>query len=109
MKGIDVIAGVLKAEGTEIVTGFPLNQIFDAVAALGIRPVIARTERVAVNIADGYSRMSGGQKIGVTAVQYGPGSEAALCRRCAGLRRFNPAAGPGRLTRTGKVEHSAQF
>lgn len=75
MKGKDAIAEVLRAEGVEIVTGFPYNQIFDGAAALGIRPIIARTERVAANIADGMSRMSGGRKIGVCAVQYGPGAE----------------------------------
>lgn len=75
MKGKDAIAEVLRAEGVEIVTGFPYNQIFDGAAALGIRPVIARTERVAANIADGISRMSGGKRIGVCAVQYGPGAE----------------------------------
>lgn len=78
MKGIDVIAKVLKAEGVEFISGFPLNQIFDAAAAIGIRPIITRTERVAVNLADGYSRATGGRKIGVVAVQYGPGAEAAF-------------------------------
>ncbi len=78
MKGIDAIAKALKAEGVEFITGFPLNQIFDAAAAIGIKPLITRTERVAVNMADGYSRMTGGRKIGVAAVQYGPGAEAAF-------------------------------
>ena len=71
----EVIANILKAEGTEILTCFPHNDIIDSAAALGIRPIVARTERVAVNIADGYSRMTGGRKIGVCAVQFGPGVE----------------------------------
>jgi len=75
MKGKEAIAETLRAEGVEVITGFPYNQIFDGAAALGIRPIIARTERVAANIADGISRMSGGRRIGVCAVQYGPGAE----------------------------------
>jgi acetolactate synthase-1/2/3 large subunit len=78
MKGTEVIARVLQAEGVEFLTCFPLNQILDTAAALKIRPVVSRTERVAVNIADGYSRMTGGNKIGVCAVQYGPGAENAF-------------------------------
>ena len=78
MKGTDAIAKVLKAEGVELLTCFPMNQILDAVATVGIRPVVARTERVAVNMADGYSRMHSGKKIGVSVVQYGPGAENAF-------------------------------
>ena len=78
MKGTEAIAKALQAEGVEILTCFPLNQIIDAASAIGIRPIVTRTERVAVNIADGYSRMTGGRKIGVSAVQYGPGAENAF-------------------------------
>ncbi len=78
MKCTDVIARVLQAEGVELMTCFPLNPIIDAVAALNIRPLVARTERVVVNIADGYSRMTSGRKIGVSAVQYSAGSENAF-------------------------------
>jgi len=75
MKCTDVVARVLQAEGVEFMTCFPLNQIIDATAALKIRPVVARHERVVINMADGYSRMTSGRKIGVSAVQYGAGSE----------------------------------
>ncbi len=78
MKCTDVIARVLQAEGVELITCFPLNPVIDAVAALNIRPLVARTERVVVNIADGYSRMTSGRKIGVSAVQYSAGSENAF-------------------------------
>jgi thiamine pyrophosphate-dependent acetolactate synthase large subunit-like protein len=78
MKGTNAIAHILQAEGVEFVTCFPMNQILDAAAALKIRPVVSRTERVAVNIADGYSRMTGGRKIGVSVIQYGPGAENAF-------------------------------
>ena len=78
MKGTEAIARVLEAEGVEFLSCFPLNQIIDAAASLKIRPVVSRTERVAMNIADGYSRMTSGRKIGVCAVQYGPGAENAF-------------------------------
>lgn len=78
MNGAEIIAHALKAEGVEFITGFPLNPVFDTAAALGIRPIIARTERVALNMADGYSRMSGGRRPGVVAFQYGPGAESAF-------------------------------
>jgi acetolactate synthase-1/2/3 large subunit len=75
---MDVVGAALKREGVEFITGFPFNQVFDSCAELGIRPIMARTERVAVNIADGFSRMSGGRAFGVTGVQYGPGAEASF-------------------------------
>ena len=73
MKCTEAIARVLAAEGVELMTCFPLNPIIDAVAALKIRPLVARHERVVINIADGYSRMTSGRRIGVSAVQYGAG------------------------------------
>ena len=78
MKCTEVIARVLRAEGVELMTCFPLNPVIDAVAALKIRPLVTRHERVAINIADGYSRMTSGNKVGVTAVQYGAGAENAF-------------------------------
>ena len=75
MKGSEIIANVLKAEGVEFLTCFPHSSVIDSGAGVGIRSVVARTERVAVNIADGFSRMTGGRKIGVCAVQFGPGAE----------------------------------
>ena len=78
MRVMDVVAAALQREGVKFITGFPFNQIFDSAAELGIRPIMARTERVAINIADGFSRMSAGRAFGVTGVQYGPGAEAAF-------------------------------
>ena len=78
MNGKQAIAQILKCEGVNLITCFPDNAVIDAAAALDIKPVVARTERVAVNIADGYSRVSGGAKIGVTALQYAGGIENAF-------------------------------
>ncbi|MBI4589534.1 MAG: thiamine pyrophosphate-requiring protein [Candidatus Rokubacteria bacterium] len=72
------VAKILKAEGVEHLLCFPNNALIEAAAVEGIRPICARTERVAVNIADGMSRVSSGRRIGVCAVQYGPGAENAF-------------------------------
>ncbi len=78
MQGKDAIAKVLKSEGVEYLACFPVNAIIEGAASEGIRPICARTERVAVNIADGLSRVSSGRRIGVCTVQYGPGCENAF-------------------------------
>src|SRR5688572_28969484 len=49
--------------------------MIDALAAAGIRPIVCRQERVGVNMADGYSRVSRGKKPGVFVMQWGPGTE----------------------------------
>lgn len=72
------IAKILKKEGVDFVTGFPSSPLFETVALENIRTIQARTERVAVNIADGFTRASFGLKNGITFVQWGPGSENAF-------------------------------
>ena len=78
MDGGTAIAKVLKIEGVDFITCFPYNPVLDALATEGIRPILARTERVAVGIADGFSRASFGQRNGVCFMQNGPGSENAF-------------------------------
>jgi thiamine pyrophosphate-dependent acetolactate synthase large subunit-like protein len=65
----------LRAEGTEHFSCFPHAPLIDACVAAGIRPVVARSERVAVNIADGSSRACGGGRVGVCVVQREAGIE----------------------------------
>src|SRR5436190_6053230 len=77
MNAAAAIASILKAEGTEYLFCFPVNPLIDECARAGIRPVVARTERALVNMADGYSRACNGRRIGVVAVQHGPGAENA--------------------------------
>ncbi|GAA4482071.1 thiamine pyrophosphate-requiring protein [Rhodococcus olei] len=72
------IAEILQAEGVEIVSGYPLNYVFEYAADVGIRPVITRAERTAGHIADAISRVSSGQRIGVYATQHGPGIENGM-------------------------------
>lgn len=78
MKGKTAIAKILKKEGVEFVTGFPLNPTIDPIAKEGIRFIKTRTERVAVNIVDGFTRASFGQRNGVCITQWGPGVENAF-------------------------------
>jgi len=78
MSGAQYVAGVLKEEGVKQIIGFPASELFDASAALDIPPVIARTQRVAVNIAEGYARATAGKELAVVTVQYGPGAESAF-------------------------------
>ncbi|MBB3149171.1 acetolactate synthase-1/2/3 large subunit [Phyllobacterium trifolii] len=78
MNGADVIAEILKREGVEYLTCFPHSEIIDSASAVGIRPILARTERGAVHIADGYARMENGRKMVATTMQYGPGVENAF-------------------------------
>jgi len=78
MRVIDAIVEVLKREGVEYLSCYPTTPIIDAAAAIGIRPIVCRQERVGVHIADGYSRTTNGRRIGVFAMQYGPGGENAF-------------------------------
>jgi acetolactate synthase I/II/III large subunit len=77
MNGAAVVAEILKREGTEFLSCYPRNQIIEPCAALGIRPILCRQERVGVGLADGYSRVKRGKKNGVFAAQAGPGIENA--------------------------------
>ena len=78
MKVADAIAHVLKKEGVEILFSYPVNPIIEAAAVADIRTIIVRQERIGLHMADAYSRLSSGNKIGVFAMQHGPGSENAF-------------------------------
>ncbi len=73
-----MIAGILKAEGVEFIACFPHNDLIEACARVGIRPIVCRQERVGLGIADGYSRVTNGRRIGVFVCQHGPGAENAF-------------------------------
>lgn len=78
MRVVDAVAEILRREGVELLSCYPTTILIEAAAAIGIRPILCRQERVGVDIADGYSRISNGKKIGVFAMQYGPGAENAF-------------------------------
>lgn len=71
------IAKILKMEGVDCVVGFPNNPIHEAMAEEGIRFITFRTEQVAVQAADGFTRASFGKRIGVASMQAGAGLEVA--------------------------------
>jgi acetolactate synthase-1/2/3 large subunit len=78
MKIIDAISAILKKEGVEFLSTYPTTPLIDAAAVVGIRPILCRQERVGVGIADGFTRIKNGRRIGVFAMQYGPGAENAF-------------------------------
>jgi acetolactate synthase-1/2/3 large subunit len=77
MRVVDAISQILKREGVDFLACYPTNTLIEAAAAAGIKPLICRQERVGVGIADGYTRISNGRRIGVFSMQAGPGAENA--------------------------------
>lgn len=78
MKVAAAIAQILKREGVESLIGYPVNPVIEAAAGADIRTIIVRQERVGLHMADAVSRQSSGRKIGVFALQHGPGAENAF-------------------------------
>lgn len=78
MKVAQAIAKVMKAEGVDVLFAYPVNPLIEAAAAEDIRTVIVRQERVGLHMADAYSRMTSGDRIGVFCMQHGPGAENAF-------------------------------
>src|SRR5215470_2613361 len=75
MKAAAVVADILKREGVKFLIGYPVNQIIEAAAEADIRTIIVRQERVGLHMADALSRVTSGDRIGVFAMQHGPGTE----------------------------------
>jgi len=78
MNAADAVAEILKREGTEFLIGYPVNPIIEAAARADIRTIIVRQERTGLHMADAVSRVCSGQRIGVFAMQHGPGTENAF-------------------------------
>jgi thiamine pyrophosphate-dependent acetolactate synthase large subunit-like protein len=78
MKVFNAIGEILKREGVELITGYPVNHIIEGAAAAGVRPIIVRQERTGLHMADAISRTTSGKKLGVFVMQHGPGSENAF-------------------------------
>ncbi len=72
------IARAMKAEGIDILFAYPVNPLIEAAAREDIRTIIVRQERTGLHMADAYSRVTSGDKIGVFCMQHGPGSENAF-------------------------------
>jgi acetolactate synthase-1/2/3 large subunit len=78
MKSADAIVEILKREGISTLFCFPTTSLIENAVAAGIRPIICRQERVGVDMADGFARVTNGKPPGVFMMQYGPGSENAF-------------------------------
>jgi acetolactate synthase-1/2/3 large subunit len=83
LKGYEAIVNILQKENVNHLTLFPgggasgtVGQIANECAKKGIRAITARKERVAINIADGFSRTSG--RVGVVLITAGVGAENAF-------------------------------
>ena len=73
-----VIAQILKREGVEFLIGYPVNPIIEAAAEADIRTIIVRQERIGLHMCDAVAKVTSGDKIGVFAMQHGPGTENAF-------------------------------
>jgi acetolactate synthase-1/2/3 large subunit len=70
-----VIADIMKREGVDILFTYPLNPLTEFAAAVDIRPIVVRQERVGCAMADAIGRMTSGDKVAVYCCQHGPGIE----------------------------------
>lgn len=82
MKGYEAVVNILKSEGISFVSLFPgtggagtEGRIINQLPKVGIKPILTRNERVAINIADGYTRVSG--RTGVSLISMGVGEDSA--------------------------------
>jgi acetolactate synthase-1/2/3 large subunit len=77
MKVGEAIAEIMRREGIEVLTGYPVNHLIESCAAIDIRPVMVRQERIGLHMADAISRVTSGRQIGAFCMQHGPGAENA--------------------------------
>ncbi len=78
MNVAQAVAHTLNEEGVEYLFTYPINPIIEAAAAVDIRPIPVRQERVGLHMADAFSRTTAGEEIGVFCMQFGPGAENAF-------------------------------
>jgi len=75
LKGADIVLQCLRAEGVDLVFGYPggaIMPLYDALEGSGVRHVLTRHEQGAVFAAEGYARVTG--KVGVAMATSGPGA-----------------------------------
>ncbi len=65
------IARILKQEGVEWVSTFPVCRVNNALGREHIPMLMMRDDRYAIAVADAFSRVTGGKQIGVATVQGG--------------------------------------
>ena len=75
IKGADIVLQCLRAEGVELVFGYPggaIMPLYDALEGSGVRHILTRHEQGAVFAAEGYARVTG--EVGVAMATSGPGA-----------------------------------
>lgn len=78
MKVANAVAEVLKREGIDFLIGYPVNPIIEAAAEADIRTIMVRQERIGLHMCDAIAKVTSGERIGVFAMQHGPGTENAF-------------------------------
>jgi len=74
-KGAQIVLDCLRAEGVDLVFGYPggaIMPLYDALDGSGVRHILTRHEQGAVFAAEGYARVTG--KAGVAIATSGPGA-----------------------------------
>lgn len=74
-KGAEIVLRCLRAEGVDLVFGYPggaIMPLYDALDGSGVRHILTRHEQGAVFAAEGYARSTG--KVGVAIATSGPGA-----------------------------------
>ncbi len=74
-KGGEIVLRCLRAEGVDLVFGYPggaIMPLYDALEGSGVRHVLTRHEQGAAFAASGYARVTG--KVGVAMATSGPGA-----------------------------------
>ncbi len=75
LKGAEIVLQCVRAEGVDLVFGYPggaIMPLYDALEGSGIRHILTRHEQGAVFAAEGYARATG--KVGVAIATSGPGA-----------------------------------
>ena len=75
LEGADIVLQCLRAEGVDLVFGYPggaIMPLYDALEGSGVRHILTRHEQGAVFAAEGYARVTG--KVGVAMATSGPGA-----------------------------------
>src|ERR1700751_3702964 len=75
LKGADIVLQCLRAEGVDLVFGYPggaIMPLYDALDGSGVRHILTRHEQGAVFAAEGYARVTG--QVGVATATSGPGA-----------------------------------
>src|SRR6478609_9387059 len=75
LRGADILLRCLRAEGVDLVFGYPggaIMPLYDALEGSGVRHILTRHEQGAVFAAEGYARVTG--EVGVAMATSGPGA-----------------------------------